>query len=148
MVSLSNHGQHIFNIMIQITDTPISPEAVINQAKTTDSGCVATYVGLIRDNSRGKSVFSVEYSNIDGTSAEKLNAIAEEVQRKYPVNKVVIYHRIGILKVNDVNLVVAVGAAHRGEGIAAVAFAVDLFKEKLPTTKKETYLDGTIYEGH
>jgi len=134
--------------MIQITDKPISPEAVINQAKTTDSGCVATYVGLIRDNSRGKAVFSVEYSDVDGKAAEKLNAIAAEVQRKYPVKKVVIYHRIGVLKVNDINLVVAVGSAHRGEGIAAVAFAVDLFKEQLPTAKKETYLDGTIWEGH
>jgi molybdopterin synthase catalytic subunit len=134
--------------MIQITDKPISPEAVINQAKTADSGCVVTYVGLIRDNSRGKAVFSVEYGDADGKAAAKLNTIAAEIQRKYPVKKVVIYHRIGVLKVNDINLVVAIGAAHRAEGIAAVAFAVDLFKEKLPTAKKETYLDGTIWEGH
>jgi molybdopterin synthase catalytic subunit len=134
--------------MIQITDKPISPELVINQAKTLDSGCVATYVGFIRDNSRGKSVFSVEYIDTDGKAAERLNTIAEEIKRKYPVNNVVMYHRIGTLKVGDINLVVAVAAAHRTEGIAAVAFAVDLFKDRLPTAKKETYLDGTIWEGH
>ncbi len=134
--------------MIQITDKPISPELAINQAKTSASGCVATYVGLIRDNSRGKSVYSVEYSDTDGKAAEKLDAIAKEVKRKYPVNKVVIFHRIGKLKVGDINLVVAVAAAHRTEGLAAVAYAVDLFKERLPTAKKETYTDGTIWEGH
>ena len=64
------------------------------------------------------------------------------------MNNVVIYHRVGKLKVGDINLVVAVAAAHRGEGIAAVAYAVDLFKDRLPTAKKETYLDGTIWEGH
>ena len=134
--------------MIHITDKPISPELVVNQAKTPESGCVATYVGLIRDNSRGKAVLSVEYVDADGKAAAGLEDIALEIKRKYPVNNVVIHHRIGILKVGDINLVVAVAAAHRTEGIAAVAYAVDLFKDRLPTAKKETYLDGTIWEGH
>ena len=134
--------------MIHITDKPISPELVVNQAKTPESGCVATYVGLIRDNSRGKAVLSVEYVDADGKAAAGLEDIALEIKRKYPVNNVVIHHRIGILKVGDINLVVAVAAAHRTEGIAAVAYAVDLFKDRLPTAKKETYIDGTIWEGH
>jgi molybdopterin synthase catalytic subunit len=134
--------------MIQITDEPISPEAVVNQAKTSSSGCVATYVGLIRDNSRGKAVFSVEYTDTDGKAADRLNEIAFQIKRKYPVNNVVIYHRIGKLNVGDVNLVVAIAAAHRTEALAAVGYAVDLFKDGLPTAKKETYLDGTIWEGH
>ena len=134
--------------MIQITDKPISPELVVNQAKTPESGCVATYVGLIRDNSRGKAVLSVEYTDADGKAAARLENIAQEIKRKYPVNNVVIYHRIGVLKVGEINLVVAVAAAHRTEGIAAVAYAVDLFKDRLPTAKKETYTDGTIWEGH
>ena len=134
--------------MIQITDKPISPELVVNKAKTSDSGCVATYVGLIRDNSRGKPVLSVEYRDTDGQAAVKLSAIAEEIQRKFPVNNVVIYHRVGKLNVGDINLVVAIAAAHRGEGLAAVASTIDLFKEKLPTSKIETYRDGTTWEGH
>ena len=134
--------------MIQITDKPISPELVVNQSKTSDSGCVATYVGLIRDNSRGKPVLSVEYRDTDGKAADRLNAIAEEIQRKFPVNKVVIYHRVGKLNVGDINLIVAVAAGHRGEGLAAVARTVDLFKDKLPTQKIETYRDGTTWEGH
>lgn len=134
--------------MTQITDKPISPELVVSQAKTPDSGCVATYVGLIRDNSRGKAVLSVEYSDHEGKAVAGLESITQEIKRKYPVNKVVIHHRIGKLNVGDINLVVAVAAAHRTEALAAVAYAVDLFKDRLPTAKKETYLDGTIYEGH
>lgn len=134
--------------MIQITDKPLSPEVIINQAKTLDSGCVATYVGLIRDNSLGKKVKSVEYRDPDGKSAERLEAIAAELKRDFPVNSVVIYHRIGVLQVGDINLVVAIGAGHRGEGLSAVARAVDLFKDRLPTSKKETYTDGTTFEGH
>jgi molybdopterin synthase catalytic subunit len=134
--------------MIKITDKPLKPEEVINHAKTSDSGCVATYVGLIRDNSRDKLVKSVEYQDADGKAGERLEAIAAEIQRSFPVNSVVIYHRKGVLKVGDINLVVAIGAGHRGEGLAAVARTVDLFKEKLPTSKKETYTDNTTFQGH
>ncbi len=70
--------------MIKITDKPISPEAVIKKVKTSGSGCVVTYVGLIRDNSHGKPVLSVEYQDIDGKAESGLREIAEEIKRKFP----------------------------------------------------------------
>jgi len=133
--------------MVIITKQPISPELIINQVKTNGSGCVATYVGLIRDNSHGKSVLSVEYSDPDGTAEAGLQQIIDEARNKWQLNEMAIYHRIGTLKVGDINLVVAIAAAHRGEGFAACQYAIDRFKEKLPTRKKETYLDGTCFEG-
>ncbi|MGD0794421.1 MAG: molybdenum cofactor biosynthesis protein MoaE [Dehalococcoidales bacterium] len=132
--------------MIKITDKPISPEKVINEAKTSGSGCVVTYVGLIRDNSHGKPVLAVEYRDADGRAEAGLRKIAEEIKQKYPVNEVAIRHRVGRLKVGDINFVVAIGAAHRGEGFAASQYAVDRFKERLPTVKKEIYTDGSVLE--
>ncbi|MFC2002443.1 molybdenum cofactor biosynthesis protein MoaE [Chloroflexota bacterium] len=46
--------------MIEITEKPLSRERVINQVKNDASGCVVTYVGLIRNYSNGKLVASVE----------------------------------------------------------------------------------------
>jgi len=133
--------------MIKITDKPISPQVVINKVRTSGSGCVVTYVGLIRDNSRGKPVLSVEYQDADGEAEARLREIAEEIMRKFPVNNVAMYHRAGKLKVGDINLVVAIAAAHRTEGFAASQYAVDRFKEKLPTTKIESYQDGSVWTG-
>ena len=135
-------------LMIKITDKPISPEKVIAEARTTGSGCVATYVGLIRDNSHGKPVLSVEYIDPTGRAVVGLEEIAGEIKKQFPVNNVAIWHRIGKLKVGDINLVVAIAAAHRGEGFDACRYAVDRFKQSLPTQKKETYLDGTVHEGN
>ena len=134
--------------MIKITTQPLSPEAVVEQTKTTDSGCVATYVGLIRDNSRGKSVVSVEYSDPEGKAEEGLKQIIDAARQKWPLNAMAIHHRIGKLMVGDINLVVAVAAGHRSEGFAACQYAIDQFKEKLPTHKKENYQDGSCFEGH
>jgi len=63
------------------------------------------------------------------------------------VDNVAIYHRVGRLNVGDINLVVAVASAHRAEGFAACQYAIDRFKQELPTSKKETYLDGSVWEG-
>jgi molybdopterin synthase catalytic subunit len=134
------------DFMIKITDKPISPEKVIDEAKTSGSGCVVTYVGLIRDNSHEKQVLSVEYTDADGRAQAGLCKIADEILKKFPVNSVAICHRVGKLKVGDINFVVAIGAAHRGEGFSASQYAVNRFKESLPTVKIETYRDGSTHK--
>jgi molybdopterin synthase catalytic subunit len=133
--------------VIEITPKPISPELVINKVKTDGSGCVVAYVGLIRNSSQGKEVASVEYEDTQLTAAEKLKAIASEIRQKWPVEDLAIYHRVGKLKVGDINFLVAVASAHRQEGFDACQYAVDRFKEIMPTRKKETYIDGSIQVG-
>ena len=125
--------------MIEVTKTPLSVEKTVSQIKTTGSGCVVTYVGLIRDNSNSKAVQSVEYRDPDSTAREKLQKIADDVLGRWQVEGVAISHRVDILQVGDINLIVAVASAHRGEGFAACQYIIDQFKSKLPTEKKETY---------
>jgi len=45
--------------------------------------------------------------------------------------------------VGEINLVIAIASAHRQEAFAACQHAIDQFKQKLPTRKKETYQDGS-----
>lgn len=135
--------------MIEITDKPISPELVVNEVKSDSSGCVVTYIGLIRECSQGKQVLWVEYKDIGGRAENKLREIASEIRQKWQLNNIALCHRIGKLKVGDINLVIAIASAHREEGLAACQYAIDRFKQELPTQKKETYKDGsTRVEGN
>ncbi|MDD2471561.1 MAG: molybdenum cofactor biosynthesis protein MoaE [Dehalococcoidales bacterium] len=129
--------------MIAVTSETLSPEEVVRATKTDDSGCVCTYVGLIRDNNRDKMVEYVEYSDKGTESVKVLQSIVDEAREKYPVNEMSLVHRTGKLKVGDINLVIAVAAGHRKEAFEACAFAVDEFKARRPTDKTEKYLDGT-----
>jgi len=133
--------------VIKITENPISPESIVSKVKTDSSGCVVTYVGLIRNHSQDKQVLSVEYKDPEGTAENSLREIANEIRQKWTVNNLAIYHRIGKLNVGDINLVVAIASTHRQEGFAACQYAIDQFKNKLPTQKKETYVDGSISIG-
>ena len=132
--------------MVKITSDVIDIEGVINNTRTKDSGGIIAYMGLIRNTSHGKTVLSVEYSDADGTAGAKLQDIVNTIKDKWPINDMAFVHRIGKLKVGDNNVVVAIAAAHRQEGFAACQYAIDQFKEELPTHKKETYLDGTCFE--
>ncbi len=128
-----------------ITDKPISPERLVDKVKTDSSGCVLAYIGLIREYSRGKLVLSVEYKDAKGTAENRLQEITSEVRQKWQLENIAICHRIGKLKVGDINLVIAVASAHRQEGFAACQYAIDRFKQVMPTHKTETYNDGSIW---
>ncbi len=133
--------------MVKITEEVIDIEKVINSTRNENSGGVIAYIGLIRKTSKGKMVHSVEYRDPDGTAASRLQEIVSSAKEKWPINDMAFVHRIGKLKVGDNNVVVAVAAPHRQEGFAACQYVIDQFKEKLPSQKKETYLDGTWSEG-
>jgi len=133
--------------MIELTGKPISPEQVIRRTKTDGSGCVVTYVGVIRDTSHNKKVASVEYQDRDGRAVDRLRRIADDARKQWQLEGVAFTHRTGKLKVGDINLVIAVAAGHRQEGFAACQYIIDRFKQALPTHKIETYTDGTTLVG-
>jgi molybdopterin synthase catalytic subunit len=128
--------------MVEITERPLNPDGIIKMVKTDDSGCVAAYIGLIRDNSYDKAVLSVEYRDENGRAVQALQIIETEIRQKWPVNNLAIVHRVGLLKVGEINLVVAIASGHRVEAFAACQYAVDRFKELMSTQKTETYIDG------
>ena len=72
--------------MIEITKRLISPELVVNKVKTDSSGCVVTYIGLIRGYSQGKRVLSVDYEDAEGTAENELQEIASEIRQKWQIN--------------------------------------------------------------
>jgi molybdopterin synthase catalytic subunit len=129
--------------MIKVTEKALHPEQIIAIAKSDGSGCVVTYVGLIRDVSHGKPVLSVEYEDAADNAKHQLEVIANEAGGMWHLENLAIYHRIGKLKVGDINLVIAVATAHRSEGFEACQYVIDQFKQRLPTRKTETYRDGT-----
>ena len=131
--------------IVIITEEPISPETIVHKAKTKKSGCVVTYVGLIRESSQGKPVLSVEYRDHEGQAEKRLEQIVSDAKRRWTVSNIAICHRIGKLKVGDINLVVAVASAHRQKGFAACQYVINQFKERLPTHKVETYQDGSTF---
>ena len=131
--------------MIEVSDKPIDPGLVIDEVRAGSSGSMAVYIGMIHEFSRGKPVLSLEFQDPTGTAEDKLRDVSSAVNRKWQLDNIAICHRIGKLKVGDINLVIAVAAAHRAEAFAACQHAFDLVRQAMPTTKTETYQDGSVW---
>ena len=80
--------------------------------------------------------------------AEKVMAqIADEVKQRWPVSRVAMVHRTGVLEIGQASVVIAVSAPHRGEAFAACQYAIDRLKQIVPIWKKEVWSDGSQWIG-
>jgi molybdopterin synthase catalytic subunit len=131
--------------MIKITEDDFSVDEVTNEIRSDEMGCVVTFVGVVRDNSRGRPVERIEIQVYEEMALKQLEAIRGEAIDKFGVDEIAIIHRHGSLKVSDKIMMIAVGAGHRVEAFDACRYVIDTIKERVPIWKKEITPDGDFW---
>jgi len=131
--------------MIEITETDFSVDEVVNRIQTDKMGCIVTFVGIVRNNSNGKPVESIEIQVYEEMAVKQLDAIREEAISRFAIDDVSIVHRHGSLRVSEKIMMIAVGAGHRIEAFDACRYVIDSIKEKVPIWKKEYTPDGEFW---
>ena len=106
------------------------------------SGGIDVFIGTVRNATKGKSVVRLEFEAYESMALQEMNRIAAEMQSMWPVDKVLIHHRTGVLVVGDVPVIIAVSAAHRDAAFDACRYAIDTLKQTVPIWKKEVFEDG------
>ncbi len=129
--------------MVRITRNPIRPEAAIENVRKKAYGAVIAYVGTVRQASAtGRPVAVMEHRAAQQDLARReLERIASQIGVRWGLEDVCIIHRIGKLRTGEILLVVAIGAPHRQEALAACQYAIEQFKEVAPLWTTETLLD-------
>jgi len=127
-----------------ITFVPLVLEDVYRLADDPANGAVVVMSGTVRNQTDGKPVVSLEYQAYEPMAINVFRQIAKELRQQYPqVNRVVIHHRTGHLKIGEISVLVGVGCPHRGEAFAACQYAIDTLKHNAPIWKKEHWADGS-----
>lgn len=106
-----------------------------------DVGAVATFIGLVRDESQAMSALILEH--YPGMTERSLATIEAEALRRWPLAGVTIIHRHGRLVPGEQIVLVAVASAHRDAAFAACEFLMDWLKTKAPFWKQEEGPDGS-----
>ncbi|RBW69529.1 molybdenum cofactor biosynthesis protein MoaE [Bacillus taeanensis] len=130
-----------------ITKEAISIEEIINLVVNPHAGAVNTFIGTVREFTKGKQTLSLEYDAYIPMAEKKLVQIGEEISEKWPGSEVAITHRIGHLAISDIAVVIAVAAPHRAESYEASRYAIERIKEVVPIWKKEHWEDGEQWIG-
>jgi len=73
---------------------------------------------------------------------KSLTSIEEIAKKKWNLLDILIVHRVGKMKPEDVIVFVAVSSKHRDESFDACKFIIDYLKVQAPFWKKEKNYDG------
>ena len=134
--------------MYRVTTDPLSADALVDAVSSPEAGGVTVFIGVVRDNTAGRSVIALEYEGHVPMAEAKLKEIGEAVYRRWPgVKQVAMAHRLGRLRIGEASVVIAVAAAHRQEAFEACHFAIDRLKETVPIWKRELFEDGAVWVG-
>ena len=126
---------------------PLDVERVVAEAASDDAGAVATFIGTVRRQSRGREVVRLEYEAFAEMAEPMLRQLADELTAKHGLCEVAIHHRVGPVDIGEASVVIAVSAPHRAAALDACRDAIDTLKETIPLWKKEIYADGEEWIG-
>jgi molybdopterin synthase catalytic subunit len=124
---------------------PLDVGRVVARVVGPDAGGIVTFVGTVRDASRGHAIRHLEYEAYSGMAEREMEKIADAAAQQWPGARVAMAHRTGHLAIGEIAVVIAASAPHRPEAFAACRFAIDTLKQQVPIWKKEVAVDGEYW---
>ena len=131
----------------RVTGQPLSLEAVVGEVTDESAGAVATFLGTVRRESRGRTVLYLEYEAYAEMAEDVMAQLAAELEQRYELWAVAIHHRVGRVEIGEASVAIAVSAPHRQDALAACRDAIDTLKQTVPLWKKEVYEGGEEWIG-
>jgi molybdopterin synthase catalytic subunit len=135
------------NQLFEIVREPIEPNKVMEKVMRREAGAVTTFIGTVREFTKGKRTLKLEYDAYDKMAVKMLEKIGKEIEEKWGDVKVAITHRIGMLDILDIAVVIAVSTPHRRDAYEANEYAIERIKQIVPIWKKEFWEDGEQWIG-
>jgi molybdopterin synthase catalytic subunit len=132
-------GMDIF----EITREPIDKAGLEQRLLTGGAGAMVTFDGVVRDNSGGRRVVTLQYEAYAPMAVKEMRRVSEEIRVRWPeVERIGMIHRFGELAVSESSIVIVVTSPHRRVAFEACQYAIDRVKQTVPVWKKEIFEDG------
>src|SRR5712692_4127910 len=138
-------GAHGAGVLFELTPDPLDARRIEAAVAHKGAGAICTFTGVVRDNSRGRSVTHLEYEAYAEMATAEMRRIAGEIAERWPEARIAMGHRTGRLEIGEASVVVSVSCPHRAEAIDACRWGIDRLKESVPIWKKEHAADGTYW---
>jgi len=123
--------------MVKVTEALVSPQLLLDSLKTDSSGSIVMHLGIVRPDSNGRKVVSIEYEADINASERELSNIANEILTKWEIQDIALCRRTGRLDLGDMILMVAIASPHRKEAFEACEYAVECMRNMKSVRKKE-----------
>jgi molybdopterin synthase catalytic subunit len=123
--------------MIRVTKEDFSVDEELRRLNSPSVGGIVTFVGVVRAESEGQRVDSMEIEVYPEMAEKQLQIIRAEAIKKFSVEEILIVHRYGNLSVGSNIVLLAVAAGHRNSAFDACRYIIDELKKRVPIWKRE-----------
>lgn len=133
--------------MIRLTAEPIRIDDLLGATADASAGATVLFVGMTRDHNEGRSVERLEYEAYPAMAEREMDGIASEAKARWPVARIAVVHRTGVVPIGEASVAIAASSAHRADAFEAARFVIDRLKEVVPIWKKEFFEGGAVWIG-
>ena len=124
---------------------PLSLDRVVAAVARRQAGGLVTFIGQVRDHSRGHTIDHLEYEAYAPMALKVMRKIAGDIEAAVAGATVAIHHRLGHLEIGEAAVIIAAAAPHRAEAFEACRAAIEALKQDVPIWKREVAIDGTTW---
>ena len=135
----------ILTTQIEISVSTLNVSNCIDWVMSPQSGGIDVFIGTVRDVTKGKKVVRLEFETYKTMALKEMEKIVDQAFNKWPVQKILIHHRTGVLQIGEIPVIIAVSAAHRDAAFDACRYIIDTLKQTVPIWKKEIFEDGEVW---
>ncbi len=114
----------------------------VARSDTGADGAIASFVGIVRGENRGRRVLYLEYEAYEPLAVRVLEQIRDEAAGRWGAARIAIHHRVGRLEIGDASIMIASASPHRADAFAACRYAIERVKQIAPIWKHEFFEDG------
>ena len=132
-------------VRIQAEDFSVDEEINRVRSRSTHIGGIATFLGTVRDRSKGRDVSLLTFEHYEGMAQKKLREIRERALHDFDVIEVLVLHRYGAINIGENVVLIVVGAEHRADAFKACEWCIDELKQITPIWKLEETPEGDVW---
>ncbi len=133
------------NTEIKLLVSTLNVQDCVDWVMSPETGGIDVFVGTVRNTTKGKGVVRLEFEAYEKMAISEMEKIAQQAFAQWPVQKILIHHRTGVLQIGEIPVIIAVSAAHRDAAFEACRFIIDTLKQTVPIWKKEIFEDGEVW---
>ena len=110
-----------------------------------ESGGVCVFIGSVRNVTQNEKVEALDFETYEKMAIKEMQAIAEEAEKKWQLNKVILHHVAGRKEIEEPVVMVGASSAHRDACFEACRYLIDTLKDRVPIWKKEFFINKTVW---
>jgi len=126
------------NSLCEVLLTEACLEAPARDVDLT-AGAVVDFWGAVRGLEDGRQIEGINYEAHRAMAEHQLGLVAEAAVKKFRLEQVIVYHRIGFVGTGEASLFLRVRAEHRAAGFEASQWIVDELKHRVPIWKRPKF---------